>query len=329
MATSGTYSFNYNTLQIINSAARKIGAIASGETLSSAAIQDFQDALNILVKALDATGLHIWTEEEATLFLQPNQIEYTVGGSTTDNAAWATIPDVQTPAFTPTTLAGAVNAGASTISVASATGFAASYYVGVVLNSGSIFWSTESGAPSGTTITLTTPLSGAAAAGSAVYVYPTQIIRPLRIVGARRLAFSGLLETPMILMSRLDYRNLPNKSSPGTVTQLFYDPRGGASSQGVIWVWPAPPDATSAVNFTWWRPIQDFDANGNIPDLPVEWIDALVWNLAYKMALEYDCPAARYQMIQQQAAAAADNVRGWDREAESYMFGFNTDQTGP
>jgi hypothetical protein len=50
-------------------------------------------------------------------------------------------------------------------------------------------------------------------------------------------------------------------------------------------------------------------------------MDALVWNLAYKMAPEFDCPAQRYAMIKDQAASSLDNVMGWDREPESYLFG--------
>src|SRR5215472_11234328 len=103
MGTSGTYSFNYNRDQIIASAARKLGAIAAGEALSSGANNDFADQLNIMVKNWDASGIHIWTEEEATLFLQPNQIAYTLGGSTTDNAAWVPAGS-PAAAYTATTL---------------------------------------------------------------------------------------------------------------------------------------------------------------------------------------------------------------------------------
>jgi len=320
MTTSGISTFNANRDTIIKMALRKIGAISAGETPNANTINDASDQLNMLVKALNATGLHIWTETEGTLFLQPNQISYTVGGTTTDHA---------TESYTATTLSASASASATTISVTSATGFADTYKVGIVLDSGGIFWTTESGAPSGTTITLASGLSGSASAGNAVYVYQTDIVRPLRIVSGRRYAFNGALDTPMINVSRIDYRNLPNKADTGTITQFFYDPRGGANTQGIIWVWPAPPDVTSAMKFTWWRPVQDFVSAANTPDLPNEWLDALVWNLAYKMALEYDCNPQRYEMIKEQAASSLDLVYGFDREPESYFFGFNTDQTGP
>lgn len=324
MTTSGTSTFNYTRDQIINSAARKIGAIAAGEALGSNALTDFSDQLNIMVKGWDASGLHIWTEEEATLFIQPNQVQYTIGGSTTDNAALTT--------FFSTTVAGSgAPTGASTVQVASspAANFGNGFFIGIVLNSGTIFWTTEVGNPVGGVVTLAATFPSAAANGNAVYVYQTQITRPLRIVGARRFTFNGAIDTPMILMSRLDYRNLPNKASPGTPTQLFYDPRGGANNQGQVFIWPAPQDLTFAIKFTWWRMLQDFSSPANNPDLPNEWINALIWNLAYQMSPEYDVPPQRFAMLKEMAQGSLELVMGWDREPESYLFGFNTDQTGP
>lgn len=320
MTTSGTATFNLNTNQIVLTALRKVGAISAGETPDYQTLADCTSQLNMLVKALNATGLHIWTETEATLFLQPSQYSYTLGGTTTDHA---------TESYTATTLTSQAAASATSIIVDSATGFADTYNVGIVLDSGDIFWTTESGATSGTTITLAAGLTSVASGGNAVYVYQTNIIRPLRVVSGRRFAFSGSLDTQMMALSRIDYRNMPNKTNTGTITQYFYDPKGGANTQGVMWLWPSPADVSSAFKFTWWRPVQDFTAQSNTPDLPQEWLDALIWNLAYKMAPEYDCPPQRYAMIKEQAVSSLDNAMGFDREPESYLFGFNADQTGP
>lgn len=313
--TSGTATFNLNRNQLIETALRKIGAIASGETADNQTIQDCSDQLNMLVKALNATGLHIWTETEAILFLQPNQYQYTIGTGTTDSCADLTY------SYNSTTLAASAGANATTISVTSGTGFTAAYNVGIVLDNGNMFWTTQVGAISGTTVTLNAALTSSASSGNAVYVYQTNAIRPLRIVSGRRFTFSGSLDTMMIPMSRIDYRNQPNKTDTGTITQWFYDPRGGANTQGQLFVWPAPSDVTAALKFTWWRPVQDFTTSANIPDLPQEWLDALVWNLALKMAPEYDCTPNRYEIIKDQAASSLDNVMGFDREPESYLFG--------
>lgn len=319
MTTSGTATFNYNRDQIIKMAYRKLGVINASETPGFQMIQDASDALNLWVKALNATGLHIWTETEATLFLQPGQTTYTLGTGSADHV---------TESYTATTLSGAAGSGASSIVVASATGFATTYNIGVVLDSGSIFWTIQNGAASGTTIPLVSPLTSSASSGNAVYVYQTNIIRPLRVVACRRYNFAAALDTTMgDMMSRLDYRNLPNKTTTGVPTRAFYDPRGGANTQGVMSVWPTPGDATNAIKMTWWRPVQDFTSSANTPDLPQEWGMALVWNLAKEMGPEFDVTPNRWSMIKEMAAGHLDNVTGWDREPESYLFGQNNDQT--
>jgi len=320
MATSGVSTFNATRDQIILAALRKLQAISATETaVNPTLITNCAFQLNALVKSLNATGLHIWTEEEATVFLQPSQIAYTLGGTTTDNA---------TGSYTATTLATSAASGATSISVASTAGFGSGFFVGVVLTSGSIYWTTQNGAASGTTIPLAAGLSGSASTGAAVYVYQTQIVRPLRVVGARRYNFASAIDTQMTPpLSRLDYRNLPNKTATGVPTQFFYDPRGGANVQGILNIWPAPADVTNAVKMTWWRPIQDFTTPGNNPDLPQEWIDALIWNLAYKLWPEFPISQVLMGAIKEQAMISLENVAGYDREPESYYFGFDADMT--
>lgn len=317
MATSGTATFTYNRDQIIKMAYRKLGVINASETPSAQMIQDASDALNLWVKALNATGLHIWTETEATVFLQPGQNAYTLGAGSTDHA---------TETYTSTTLSASAASSATSISVSSTTGFGASFNVGIGLDAGGIFWTTQNGAASGSTINLSAGLSGSASSGNPVFVYQTNIIRPLRVVSTRRYNFASAIDTQMIQMSRIDYRNQPNKTSTGVVTQSFYDPRGGANTQGVLYVWPAPVDSTNGVKMTWWRPVQDFTSAANTPDLPQEWGLCLIWNLAKEMGPEFDVTPNRWAMIKEMAAGHLDNVSGWDREPESYLFGQDLSQ---
>jgi hypothetical protein len=328
MPTSGTATFNYNRNQIILRALRIVGAFASGETPDAQSVTDASDAMNAMIKAWNGSGLHIWTEEEAILFLQVGQPTYIIGGTTTDHCAYGTSYNVPTAGqgYNNTTLLS--NAGLSTtISVVSATNITNGDKIGVTMDNGVVFWTTVNGAPSGTTVTLASALTDTAAAGMNVFNYTTDIIRPLRVVSGRRFTFVNSLDTPMIPLSRIDYRNMPNKLSTGTITQFFYDPRGGANTQGVINVWPTPSDALSAFKFTWYRPLQDITTQSQIPDLPTEWLNAIIWNLAAEISLEYDTPPQRMQMIDQRAGRYLDLAAGWDREIESYMFGFNADQT--
>jgi hypothetical protein len=313
LTTSGTSTFNYTRDQIIRRALRQIGAFASGETPDAQTVTDCSDTLNMVVKEWDAIGIHLWTESEATLFCQPGQIQYAFGTGSTDHATQTNPPN-----YAQTALTTAAIAGASSISVASIADITSGDTIGVVLNAGSIYWTTVNGAPSGSTVTLAGTMPSAAQAANNVYDYTTQILRPLRIPSARRYSVNGAIETPMIRMSRLDYRDLPNKTNTDVPMQYFYDPQ---LVQGQFYLWPAPVDATNFVKFTWYRQIQDFNTPSNTPDLPQEWLNALTWSLAEQMAPEYDVPPPRFAMIQTMAAKSMDLVMGFDREPESVYMG--------
>lgn len=319
MATSGTYTFNYNRDQIIRAAYRKIGAIEAGEIPSAEMTLDGADALNMMVKEWEATGIHVWTEVEGFLFLQPGQIAYQISPTATD---------FSTTAYVSTTV---VSIAGTALVVTSATGIALHYQIGLMSANNILFWTTVA-AISGNSITLTTAPTSVSG-GAYVYAYAPGNstssvgigIRPLRIPQGRRLFLSSNIYTQMMPMSRKDYYDQPNKNSPGTITQYYYKP--GLTS-GQINVWPSPPDSSSAFEFTWLRPIQDFDVAGDMPDLPQEWISTLVFNLAVDLAPEYAVPTDVYQMVKTAAAEKLDRLMGWDREPESVQFGVDFSMMG-
>jgi hypothetical protein len=310
MATSGSADFNRTRDEIIKAAYRKIGVIRATQTPNAKLIEDGAEALNGLVKHWQGRGIHIWTVTEATLFPQPGQIQYSLSSSSTDNA---------TQSFVATTVAMAAASGASTVTVADDTGISSADYIGVVVDDGTVHWTTVNGAPAADVITLTTALDDSAAEGNIVYAYTTKIVRPLKVVDARWVDAVSLNETPVVtMMARLDYRRLPNKTQAGSVTQAFYDPQ---LTTGYLNLWQVPSVFEGYVNFTWHRPIQDFDAAGDNPDLPQEWIRTLTWNLAQELGPEFDVPAQKWSMVQQMAAESLEDMEGWDREEEPICFG--------
>ena len=309
MTTSGTYTYNPNVTTIINRALRQCGAITQGETPPAADVQDALDAQNAMVKAWQAEGIHVWTETDATVFLQPNQNTYLIGTGSTDAV---------TASWSQTTLTASASAGGTSLTVASITGISSGMFIGVQTNAGTNFWTTVSGSPSGSTVTLSSGLSVAVTSGALVFFYATALIRPLRVPGARRYLLSSATENPLIVMSRLDYANMPNKTNAGTVTQMFYDPQ---MTLGVMHIWPAPADNTAAVKFTAQMPLQDVGTLSNTLNFPQEWMAALAWNLAVELAPEYDVPLERFQMLQLQAAKHKAIVSAWDKEPESLLFG--------
>jgi len=126
------------------------------------------------------------------------------------------------------------------------------------------------------------------------------------------------------MMSRQEYMDLPNKYNPGTITQAFYNP---ARDQGEMFVWNTPVDATNAMRFTWYRPIQDFLTTDDAPDLPQEWLNCLDWNLALELCPRYSVSAERWDRISAMSAQKLELVKGWDREPTSVYFQLNYDST--
>lgn len=311
-------NFNLTRDQICKKALIKVGAVQANETVGADELNDIADALNGMITEWDAIGIHVWTQQEAMLFTEPNQELYYMGTGSTDNFANQT-------SWSSTTLLVTGNPGDSFVSVSSIMGIGDDFNIGIVLNSGAIFWTVVNGAPSGNLIELDAPLPSVANVNNPVYFYRTPLIRALRIPAARRYLFSSTIETPMIRMSRQDYMDLPNKQSTGVPTQYFYDPN--ISPQGLFYLWPTPVDATNGIRFTWYRPIYTFANPSDTPDLPNEWINCLIFNLAVEISPDYGVPDNVFSRIKLLADQKLDRLTGWDREPESVYFGMDFDQT--
>lgn len=310
-------TFNQTTNQICMRALRLIGAFQSGETPGTTEIADCVTALNAMTKEWDADGLHIWTQEEGCLFLQPGQAQYGLGSSSPDHAALS---------YTSSALATMLYAGATTALLTLPLTVGAGDNVGIVQDSGAIFWSTATSPSTGLSIGLASGLAVPASAGNLVIIYPVSqtMERPLRILGLRRRWLASGIDTPLLTISRLDYQALPNKRTIGTPNQWFYDAQ---LNTGVLSIWQAPQSGGQWVlPFTFIRQILDWGDLNATGDFPQEWINALTYNLALEIAPEYDVDPKRLQFLAAQAVAKKATASGWDRADESVFFGVAYEQ---
>ena len=310
MTTSGSSDYNPNRNAMISRSARIVGAIKAGETMGAQEVTDFSDALNAMVKAWVASpNMRVWTVSEATLFPQASQVKYALASGSADHA---------TETYYETALSAAEASGQTTLSVGSTANMTVADYIGIVLDSGSMQWTTISSKTS-TTVTVATALTGAAASGNAVFNYTTKIVRPIKIVDARLYNIAGATETSLgPMMARLDYQNLSVKTQNGSINQVFYDPQ---LATGYLYLRQPVSSVQDLVKFTWHRPIMDFDSAANTADLPQEWIRAIVWNLADEMQEEYDVPEPKSSRISARAQGYLADVGGFDRETESIELG--------
>lgn len=168
-------------------------------------------------------------------------------------------------------------------------------------------WQLDDAAPSflksSYTLTLTTAAS-----------YSLVPERPIRILSAR-LKRSGY-EIPMIRMTRDEYDNLPLKTTTGIPTQFYYDRQ---KEDALFYVWPVLATvAGETVEITYEREFEDV-AWGDTIDLPGEWWDVAVLQLASRLVHAYGSEAAK-QSIPMRAEMALNKALGAAMDGESVYF---------
>jgi hypothetical protein len=123
------------------------------------------------------------------------------------------------------------------------------------------------------------------------------------------------IDTPMQAMTRDSYDRLPLKSSLGLPTTWYFNRQRETAT---ITIWPAlavANDETLRITLT--REFLDIDDHNEAPDIPGEWWDAAVYNVAARLCDDYsrDLPYVRATARELEEQALA-----FDREG-SVFFG--------
>lgn len=144
--------------------------------------------------------------------------------------------------------------------------------------------------------------------------------KPMRISSVRR-QLNGI-DTPMNELARSDYFDQPNKTqSPSVPVSFYYDPQ---QATGILYLWPAPSTQAAtqySINYTYWRRLSDVNVSSDTPDIPQEWQEALVWNLASALETEYPVNDARLaNKIDQRAALLYGELKAFDNEPASLFL---------
>lgn len=435
MARSGSTDFTITANDIIKKALALVAERAAEIPLTNSEITDGLQSLNILVKAWQGQGFHLWKRDEGVLFLRPGITRYKLG-ATGDHAcleddfiktevataaialddtlvvdsATGMLGATDIYAVNQATLVGSWTATSATIAVASSkltitnSGAAAGYAevsltgltvgeeyrvtygyevgtstsatfsvisdsvvlatatlsstdaavtmdftatqttgtfraanvsttsghttlvtamnyvnqltgdsIGIELDDGTRQW-LDIVSISGSTLSLKDQITSAAAVDNTVFTYSNIIGRPLRIEDARRTTDAESSEIEMNKWSRQEYFSQVNKTSQGSPTNFYYQPK---LENGEVHIWQTADNVNQLVKFTFEKTIEDFDSTANNPDFPIEWSRALIWNLALDIGPEYSTPEPKLNRIERKAAEYLDNMLGWDEEVSS------------
>lgn len=222
MATSSTYEYQLTRNQIIESALRKLGVLAEGQTPSTQNYSDGMMALNAVIAQLRAVGMPLWARSEYT--------------------------------FTPTT-------GTYTI---------------------------------GTGMTLNTP-------------FPVKLLQAFRTETNAKI--------PLEVMAREDFNILPTTNT-GSPIKVNYQP---FVNYGTVSFWPVPTSTnTATVTLVYQRPYQYFTTSTETMDFPEEWYNAIIYNLAVRLAPEWGVPLPDRQMLMQEAKMYTEDALMVGQEDASF-----------
>lgn len=306
MATSGTVDYSLTAGDVVEQAFSKIGVKEAEQPLQAAELKDGLNSLNLFQKFMQAKGLHLWTREEGVLFLDKGKTDYLVGPSG-DKAT--TLDD-----FVGTTTTAAESTSSTVIGVASSAGMAVSDNVGIELTNGSRYWTTIASIGSATEITIANGITSAATLGASVFTFTNLVERPLRVTSFRRKTFNDDNEIYIEPLSRDEYFNQTNKLSQGTVVNAYYSP---LLTNGRIYVWQTANSVNNLVRFSFQRSVQDIDNKTNTLDMPVEWLEPIIYNVAARLIDDYNVPTEKGDRIILKAQAMLEDVLGSDQEYES------------
>lgn len=280
MATSGSTNFSVSRNDIIKMAYQKIGVVAEGDSPNSNQYTEGSLLLNGIVKSW-SVGLKIplWSLRYGAIFPQSLTTPHSVLlGSTGGHASTEILH---------TTLTADAASSATSLTVGSITSFAASDNIGIELDNGDIHWTTINGAPSGSTIVITTGLASAAASGNHIWAYTTKIDRPVRIVEAWTRDYTtstDVRDIPMEVITPEEYNMITNKVSESYPLKICYEP---LIDNGVARYWPGFSDGSKIIMIRYHRVLEDFDGATDTPDFPQEYFYPLFLELAVAAAGSY------------------------------------------
>lgn len=305
-------TYNEDMLQIITDALELIGYLAAGETVAANDITFCSNILNKMLKAWEAQGIHLWTVSEGTLFFVQNQGQYILSATNGANASDGTGTPIET------TLS-SIGSG-TTVNVVSSIGMTVGDNIGVCQDSQIIFWSTIASI-NNNAVTMNAPLTSSASQGNAVYTYTNNLGKALSIQSARLRNSSGFDRTVKIIPHN-DYMMIPQKSSSSSPTVLSYLPQ---VSSGIVYVWPCPSDVNSRMEITYLRTIIDLVNTTDMPDLPQEWLEAITYNLAVRLASAYGISLSSQGLqgnpsLLTMAAQFLEELKAWDAEQPYVCF---------
>jgi len=119
-----------------------------------------------------------------------------------------------------------------------------------------------------------------------IVAFDTLAKKPEEINSVKLYSFLDKREEYPCIISRNEFDKLPREGE-GEPTQLYYDRR---LENGVINVWNTPVENCLYMEIDYVESIDPLDTSREMPDFTDQFVEAVIYNLAYKLAIEYGVP---------------------------------------
>lgn len=135
---------------------------------------------------------------------------------------------------------------------------------------------------------------------------------PHRVISARY--YNGTSDTPMTLLTREEYYDLPLKTSTGVPSQYYVDYQRDST---VLYVWQPLASVTSqTIKYTYQRKFEDVDELTNDLDIRQEHLELVGYNLASRLADDYGRGGEITARVIERAGSLLNDFLDDDREDE-------------
>ena len=307
MASSDDTIYNLQAGTIVKAAFKKIGVTPAEQALQAFELQDGLEDLNLMLKTWQNQSFHLWTLREGVVFLEPKVSTHSIGGGLGHNC--------EQEDFIPTTLTATAAIGIDTLSVASTAGMQVGDVIGVQLSNTIRQWSTITTVDSSTQVTIADVLTAEAVSGYSVFTYTTTIKRPSRISSARRVLYPNDIDLVTDKVSRSTYYNQSFKNGTGVVSMFYYSPD---LNSGKLQVWQTGSSVNDYLRITYQEYIDTVTETSQTLEIPPEWQECVIYNLAVRIGIAYDVPENKLAQVGQMAQLLLTDALGYDQEPTKY-----------
>jgi hypothetical protein len=306
MALSGSYTQTMTRTELIKDALVLLGVHDATQDVKSVDSMVGSRRLNLILGHWRNFGIQLWKQKHCAVILEKDKQQYALGPSSTSDH-FTTYDDLAR-----TTLSAAAASGASTITVDSITGITNADTLLIELDDGTFEEETVNGAPSGSTVTLTSTLASAAASGNAVFAYASRAQRPQRILEATRRDTSDH-EIPVTVVGTQEFHTYPDKFESSYPHTVSYKP---TLTDGELRVYPPASSANlgETLELLVEYPFQLFADAADEPDVPPEGHFALVYALAESLGIDYHTDSDTMARIRRAAKSTFDEFLAADQE---------------